>query len=593
MDIRKYLEGNILLTDGAMGTYYTELTGDKISFCEFANLEKPEMIAQIHKEYIAAGAKLIRTNTFSANTISFSTTKEQVAKVIAAGYNIAKEIADEAGVFVGCSIGPIHESGLDQEEIDLFEEYKFVADTFLNLGADIFIFETFGTLDYLSQITQHIKRKNPEAFVLVQFAVTMDGFTRKGIGIKNIIDSVKRMEAVDAYGFNCGSGPAHLYRTIKNLNIFEDVISVLPNAGYPELENGRMVYVNNPEYFSEVIVNIAELGVKIVGGCCGTTPQHIAKISQKLNLGKSEASEIKSELKTPDTAGKKVENRFWEKLKSGEFVYAVELDPPFNTNMDKLMKNAECCRAEGVDLITVADSPRAISRVDSIMVAAKIMREVGVETIPHLCCRDKNLNALKSGVLGAHIEGIRNILAVTGDPILEIDKLSTKSVFNLNSYELINLIDEMNSELFEADEITIGGALNLNVLNKEAQIKRLNKKVEKGAKVFFTQPIFEDEVVDFLSGLDKPEGVKLMAGIMPIVNYKNAQFLNNEVPGIQIPEHYVNLFKDSKSKEESEQIGIDIAVSIVEKLKNYVDGLYFITPFDRMDIIQKILKRVR
>lgn len=593
LNIREYLKTNTLLADGAMGTYYSELTGDKISFCEFASVEKPDVISRIHKEYIKAGAKLIRTNTFSANTVTLETSREKVGEIVDSAYRIAKEAVGDDEVYIGCSIGPIHESRMDKEAIDVLGEYKYLADRFLSQGAEVFVFETFGTLEYLEEITSYIKEQNQDAFIIAQFAVTMDGFTRKGISIKNLVESVREIESIDMYGFNCGSGPAHLYKVLKNTDVFKDSISVLPNASYPELENGRMVYVNNPEYFADVVYNISELGAKIVGGCCGTTPAHILAISKRLESGDTHSKEVESSTKQTALPEKKSVNGFKEKLENGEFVLAVELDPPFDTDIEKLMESARVCKAEGIDLVTVADSPRAIARVDSMMVASKIMREVGIEVIPHLCCRDKNLNAIKSGVLGAHIDGIRNILAITGDPILDIDKLSTKSVFNLNSYELINLISEMNHEIFKQDPVLVSGALNLNVKNKDAQMGRLKKKVEKGAEVFFTQPIFEEEIISYIENIERDPKIKIMAGIMPVVSYKNALFLNNEVPGIHIPEHYVEMFKQSVDKAESEAIGIEIAVDIVKRIKNSVDGLYFITPFGRIEIIQQILDKIR
>ncbi|OHW63176.1 bifunctional homocysteine S-methyltransferase/5,10-methylenetetrahydrofolate reductase [Andreesenia angusta] len=593
MNIREYLKENTLLADGAMGTYYSELTGDKISFCEFASLEKPEVISRIHREYIEAGAKLIRTNTFSANTVTLEASRETVGRIIDEAYSIAKEAVEGKEVFIGCSIGPIHESRMGVEAVDVLEEYRYVADRFLKNGAEVFVFETFGTLEYLEEITSYIKGKNPEVFILTQFAVTMDGFTRKGISIKNLVEAVKQIDGIDMYGFNCGSGPAHLYKVLKNADVFEDPISVLPNASYPEIENGRMVYVNNPDYFADIVYNISELGAKIVGGCCGTTPEHIRSINRKLQSGLPQAEKPETSAKIVEVSEKKSVNSFKEKLEQGKFVLAVELDPPFDTDIEKLMESARVCKLEGIDLVTVADSPRAIARVDSMMVASKIMREVGIETIPHLCCRDKNLNAIKSGVLGAHIDGIRNILAITGDPILDIDKLSTKSVFNLNSYELINLISEMNHEIFKQDSMLISGALNLNVKNKDAQMGRLKRKVEKGAEIFFTQPIFEESVIEYIENMEREPNVKIMAGIMPIVSYKNALFLNNEVPGIHIPDKYVDMFRETVDKAESEAIGIDIAVDMVRRIRDKVDGLYFITPFGRIEIIQSILEKIR
>lgn len=591
--LQEYLKENILITDGAMGTYYSEITGDKVSFCEFANINKPQVIRDIHVDYIKSGAKLIRTNTFSANTISLGVTREKVKEIIEKGYTIAKKATEGTDVFIGASIGPIHESRFKKEDdIDILDEYKFIVDTFMELGENIFVFETFGTLDYLKEISEYIKSKNIDAFILTQFAVTLDGFTRKGISIKSIIDEVKLIKSIDAYGFNCGSGPTHLYRLLKNMDIFSDTISALPNAGYPEIINERMVYVNNPEYFGDIVVDISKLGAKIIGGCCGTTPNHIKSLVERLKI-KTTDEDIHVETKrTKLISESKKENNFVNKIEKQDFIIAVELDPPFDTSIERMIENARTCKEHGVDIVTIADSPRAIARVDSIMIAAKIKREVGIDVMPHVCCRDKNLNALKSGLLAAHIEDIRNMLVITGDPILDIDKISTKSVFNLNSYRLIELISEMNKEIFKSDKINISGAVNLNVPNKEAEINRMLKKVDKGANTFFTQPIFLDETVEFLAKTREKYKVKILGGIMPIVTYKNAQFLNNEVPGIHIPEEYVNRFHKNMTREEGEKVGIEIAIEIANKIKQHVDGLYFITPFDRIEMIVEILNRI-
>lgn len=592
MNIREYLEENILLTDGAMGTYFSEKTGGNISFCELANINSPKIIEEIHIEYIEAGAKLIRTNTFSANIITLSKSREEVKEIIKTGYDIAINASKNREVFIGCSIGPLHESKELREDVDVIEEYKFIVDSFIEQGGNIFIFETFGSYEYLEEISKYIKEKNKEYFVLVQFAITGDGFTRKGISINSIIEKISNTKTIDAFGFNCGVGPTHMYRILEKHEIFDNIISVLPNASYPEIVNGRMVYLKNPEYFSEVMEDIAKLGAKIIGGCCGTTPEHIYKISEKLENENIKKEKLIIEKKNEKKEQPNLLNEFKVKLDSGKFIIAVELDPPFNNSVEKMMESARIAKTENIDLITVADSPRGIARIDSITVAAKIKREIGIETIPHVCCRDKNLNGLKSGILGAHIEGIRNILAITGDPVLDIDKKYIKGVFDVNSYELINLIREMNEEVFLDDDIEISGALNLNVVNKESQIKRLIKKVEKGANIFFTQPIFTDDSFEYIEKIRKETKAKILVGIMPVVSYKNAIFLNNEVPGIDVPEAQVEFFKKAVTKEESEQIGIDISINIIRKIKDKVDGIYFIAPFGRIDIIQKIIKKI-
>lgn len=593
--IKDYLKNNIVVIDGAMGTYYAEKTNEEDSFCELANINNRELIKEIHSEYIKAGAKLIRTNTFAANTVTLGLNREAVKEIIESGYKIAKEAVGEKEVYIGASIGPIHESiNKKHKDIDILGEYKFVVDTLMDLGEDIFIFETFGSTDYLREISEYVKKRNKDAFILTQFAVTINGYTRKEISIKRILKEVQSIKEIDAYGFNCGVGPAHLYKLMEDLDIYEDTISALPNASYPEIINEKMVYVYNPDYFANVVVDIKCLGAKIVGGCCGTTPEHIKSIADRLkicDIKDSEKKRMKEIEKIKQEKNIKT-SRFLEKLKKEEFVIAVELDPPYDNSIEGLMESARVCKENGVDIITVADSPRAIARVDSLMMASKIKREIEIDVIPHLCCRDKNVNALKSGILATHIEDIRNILVITGDPILDIDKMSTKSVFNLNSYKLIELIDDMNQEIFKDEPMNISGALNLNVRYKEAEIKRMMKKVEKGANIFFTQPIFDESAIDFLSTMKKDKNIKIMGGIMPIVNYRNAQFLNNEVPGIEIPKKYVDRFHPEMSTRESEQVGIELAVDIANNLREYVDGFYFINPFNRIEMIMKILQRI-
>lgn len=589
--IYDYLKNNILITDGAMGTYYSELTGDNVFTCEFANIEKPEIIKNIHIRYIEAGAKLIRTNTFSANSLNLAISREKTKELINAGYNIAKEATEGRDIFIAASIGPISNSALDKNDTQILDEYKFVVDAFMEAGGHIFLFETFSNLNYLQEISDYIKEKNNNAFIIVQFAIMPDGFTRDGISINRIVEEVKLIKNINIYGFNCGSGPAHLYQSLKKLQISKDIISVLPNASYPELINERTIYVNNPKYFAEKMIDIKNLGVKILGGCCGTTPDHIKELTEiLLKDNNKDFTNSKVKLIKKETLVKE-NNTFEEKLLKNEFVIAVELDPPFDTSIDKIMQGAKVCKENGIDLITIADSPMSKVRVDSISIAAKIKREIGIDTMPHICCRDKNVNAIRSGLLAAHIEGIRNVLAVTGDPVPAEDRMITKSVFNLNSFKLMNLISQMNNEVFVEDGISIGGALNLNVLNKDSEVARMYKKSENGATFFLTQPIYDEETIEFLKNLKK-KNVKILGGILPIVSYRNAQFLNNELPGVHIPEVYINRFHKDMSKEEAEEVGIEMAVEIGNKIKPYVDGIYFMTPFNRVQMIIKIIEKM-
>lgn len=589
--ILDYLKENILLTDGAMGTYYAELTGDYHTTCELANLHNPDIIKEIHKQYLDAGAMLIRTNTFAANRSKLDVSLETLKEILQKGYSIAAETAKESNAFVAGSIGPIVTVDIDQNENDILEEYKIIADSLLSAGARIILFETFSSINYLEAVSRYIKERDKSVTVMAHFAVMPDGYTREGISISHICEGVREIESIDIHGFNCGSGPTHLHRMVRKLDFSGETISVLPNAGYPEIINERTVYVNNPDYFAEKMMDIKNLGVKIIGGCCGTTPEHIRVLAQKLAQGNGKQA-VQAPVKTDQREKHiKLQNVFQEKLSKGEFVYAVELDPPFNTDIDKIMDGARLCSEESIDLITIADSPMSKVRVDSIAIACKIKREIGIDTMPHICCRDKNVIALRSGLLAAHVEGIRNILAVTGDPVSADTLASVKGVFNLNSFKFMSLISQMNIEVFSEDPLSIGGALNLNLTNKDKEVSRMMKKAENGATFFLTQPIYEDETIEYLKTL-KDRNVKILGGILPIVSYRNAQFLNNELPGVHVPDDYVKRFNPDMTRQEAEETGIQMAVELAKKLKPHVDGLYFMTPFNRVSMIVEIIKRM-
>lgn len=591
--IREYLKDHILICDGAMGTYYSEISGNDVSYCEFGNLNDKDTIKLIHKEYINSGAKLIRTNTFSANTKELGITRETLRDILHNGVEIAREAVKNNEVFIGASIGPIRENGADENQDDILEEYKFIADCFLSNGVDIFIFETLSSLDCLAEISRYIKEKNPDSFILTQFAVKPDGFTRDGYSMARLVSEIKKINTIDSYGFNCGSGPAHMLDMIKKIDISSDIVSVLPNAGFPEIIHERTVYPNNPLYFARKVNEIKKLGASIIGGCCGTNPSYIKKISEIIdNKPEAVSKNIKNE-KDDFSGFKTVKNSFEEKVRNGEFVIAVELSAPVDTDIKKIMSGAEICRDNNIDIVTVPDSPMSKVRADSVLISSKIKREVGIESMPHMCCRDKNTNAIRSSLIGAHIEEIRNVLAITGDPVSDGSRIETKSVFNLNSFKLIQLINDMNSEVFSNDNIFIGGALNPNVRNKDVEYKRMMKKVESGAKFFLTQPVYDDDAIEFLKMIKETTEVKILGGILPIVSYRNAVFLNNELPGVTIPEFCIDRFSEHMTREEGQAAGVEIAVSIGKKLKNICDGLYFITPFGRVDMIVDIVNKIK
>ncbi|MFP4697414.1 MAG: bifunctional homocysteine S-methyltransferase/methylenetetrahydrofolate reductase [Eubacteriales bacterium] len=594
MTIKEYLKDNILITDGAMGTYYAQIKETKHTMSEKANINDPSIINDIHTQYIESGAKLIRTNTFSANTHMLEMGIDQVLEIVRKGYRIAKTAVDmsEKEVYIAASIGPIPETGFLEDEV-ILQEYYDIVDEFLSQGANIFLFETFSDIKYIKKLVPYIKSKNKNSTVMAQFALNLYGYTKRGMSAKRLLSELHKIEGLDVYGFNCGIGAGHLYQILDKLHWEEDaIIAAVPNSGYPDILQDRMVYMDNPSYFVDTMIGLVKLGIQVIGGCCGTTPAHIKMLSDSLKDFKLDTIKKRIPQEIYKRQNKKTKNVFYDKLEQGKKVIAVELDPPFGKDIDKVMEGANLLKSSGVDMITIADSPMGKPRADSIIIASKINKEVNIPVMPHICCRDKNIIAMRSQLLGAYIEGIRNLLLVTGDPIPSGDRNEIKSVFNMNSIQLMQMVKEMNIEHFSDDTIFYGGALNLNRPQIDKEIERIKKKIEAGATYFLTQPIYEEEGLNRLKYIKEKLDVKILGGILPLVNIRNARFIQNEILGILIPDSIIERFDENMSREESEEIGIEIAVEIALKMGEYVDGYYYMIPFNRIHMIDKIMKRI-
>lgn len=590
MRFREYLKSGYVMADGAMGTYYEEKFSDKSEVVELSNISHPDRIKEIHLEYINNGARLIRTNTFAANTM-FLDDIDTVKKVITSGYAIAKQAAEESGeeVFIGADIGTIYDSGFMGEEW-ILEEYYTICDTFLECGAEVFVFETQTEFTYVEAITDYLKKKK-DVFVILQFAVDKNGYTRTGLSMERIIGKAAALKSIDAYGFNCGVGAAHLNQLLSQITFpNEKYITALPNAGYPIELRGKVTYGDNREYFAETMEQIAELGVNILGGCCGTTPEYIQNVWNKIEdkqLSKKNIGDNNTEISEPKAL--LVEKM----LERGEKVYIVELDPPFDTDISKVMQGAKVLKEAGAHLMTLADSPMARIRMDAGKLAAKVQREVGISVMPHICCRDKNVIAMRSGILGDYMNDLRHFLVVTGDPVGRDDKGVITPVFDFNSIRFMEYLAEMNADVFAKEPVYYGGALNYHGANPKAICNRVRLKMEKGCSMFLTQPIYSKEDMERIAYIKQETGAKIMCGIMPLVSYKNAMFMSNEMPGIRIPQEIITRYTPEMTREEAESVGIELAVDIAEALKEIADGYYFMTPFNRAEMIGKIIQKLK
>lgn len=593
--LEEYLKDSRLLADGAFGTYYAQLSGERETAAEWANLWNPGLVKQIHREYIEAGSHLIRTNTFAANRETLLCSKEEQSEILIRGFALAKEAVRESGkeAYIAADIGPVPER-LHTSHADALGEYEFICDTFLGCGADIFLFETFSDAKYMEELVSHIRQTVKEEdklpFIMVQFCLNRYGYSRTGISARRLLSQAAEVEGVKAVGFNCGIGAGHMLEVLEKCGRAEGkYLMAMPNSGYPQLIQDRAVYLDNSQYFAERIGDAVRLGADIVGGCCGTNPEYIRRAAGV--LARTPAVFVRERQKeTKEEAEKqKTPNAFLERLRSGRKVIAVELDPPFDACIDKIMERANILRAAGADILTFADSPMARARMDSVLTAVKVEAEAGIPVMPHISCRDKNMIAMRAQLLGAYANRIRNLLIVTGDPIPGSGRGQVSSVFDFNSIRLMEFINELNEEHWQQERMCYGGALNYARANIDAEIRRMEKKIAAGASYFLTQPIFSDEDIEKIRYIRQRVDTRILCGIMPLVNYRNAMFIKNEISGIHVPDEVADAFSPDMTREEGEAAGTAIAGQVMRKLEDIAAGYYFMLPFNRTGLVSMCL----
>ncbi len=595
--IGEKLKKQKLLFDGAFGTYYAQLYDTK-ELPELANTECPERISRIHEDYVEAGAQIIRTNTFASNTRTLNRSFSEVQENIRQGYRLARAVADEqnktytdestqkkACVYVAADIGQIHyDNHSDREAV--VKEYVEICRTFLEEGAEIFVFETFSDMEDIRDAIAFIGDK---AFVIVQFSVNQFGYSSSGLSARKLVQSAEGNENVDAIGFNCGVGPGHMQQIIRSVAFSgTKYLTALPNAGYPKIVSNRMIFADkNVSYFAAKAADIVADGVDVIGGCCGTTPEYIRRMHEvvvteqpkKLEIHRARKEQISLKKDASFFAGK-----------TDKKLIAVELAPPLGSDDEALMDAAHLLLKSGVDVLTFPDSPSGRTRADSVLMAEKVARETGMCVMPHICCRDKNAIAMRSQLLGAHINHIRNFLVITGDPIPTMARSSIKSVFNFDAVGLMRIMSDMNEEQFGTEPICYGGAINQGRRNLEVEIGRVKKKMEAGASFFLTQPVSTKESAERVRQIKQETGARILCGIMPFVSLKNATFMKNEMTGIDVTDEVLARYRADMTREEGEQAGVALAREMMELTADFADGYYFSFPFNRVSMLEKILR---
>jgi homocysteine S-methyltransferase len=622
-----------ILADGACGTYYRSLTGDD-SPCEPANIEQPQLVLNMHRHYIEAGAQVLYSNTFAAGQL-LGGDQARLQSVIEAGWKLAREAAgDKAAVLADIGYIAYKSAGQQQEEEEA-AQYLCLAEIFYEAGATDFVFETMAEFSLLQPALAYLRSKLPDAFVLVTFAVSQDGYSKKGRYYKDLLDSAFTCADVSAAGLNCVCGPGHMLNLLGAYRAKGRLLAALPNAGYPVMVNQRLIYEDNEDYFAARLRELADAGCFMVGGCCGTTPAHIAKAAAALCASaqaaqtaqpaaagpampkhkpevaerpQKTADDYKSPLQNPSVSIGNIQppaematflsslpkppaptaqtmtkeaGAFAAKLRAGRRVTVVELNPPAACDVGHFMSAARLAQEAGADMVSVTDSPLARTRADSLVLAAKLRRELGIEVLPHVSCRDRNRRGLKAALLAAAIEDVRYVLAVRGDA-------SDDGVFSLNSRELMDFIGSLNRELLAENSLTVGGALNINAANFPAELKRAQAKEEAGCAFFLTQPVFDARGTENVAIAAQMLTGPVLAGILPPASYRNALFLQQEVGGITIPAALLNSLQN-KDAATTRLISLNHCRSIMQELAPICAGFHCITPLNKIEWIVELI----
>lgn len=605
--------GQVLIGDGAIGTQLYEQGVGWESNYDQLNLTRPDLVLQLQQEYVDSGAQVIETNTFGANRhrLEKHGLGDQVQEICAAGARISIQ-ASNPDVYVLGSIGPITAlSGKqnkpelrDSELSDLFSEPVLAL---ANAGVDAILLETFVHLPDLLIALQTAK-KLTDLPVIAQLAFQERGHTFSGISADTAITSLKDAQA-EIIGANCGRGVRSVFTAMETMvTQTNKPLSAYANAGLPEFHDGRYLYLTTPQYLADSAARLAELGVNLIGGCCGTTPLHIRAISDRLancqlsvrvpksvpdpslNSGLSPVVSTELPIKQPDSFAHQKHTRP---------VILVELDPPRGLKHQYLIRRARQLADMGIDAITTGDNPVSVMRMGNLAFGQMIQQASGLPCVAHLSCRDRNLLGIQSYLLAAHAMNIHHVLAITGDPSRVGDQPGASSVYDLNSFGLIELITQFNCgynhagmDLGHPTQFTIGVALNQGSRNLKTRIDRLERKCQIGAHFSMTQPVFDPEMIVRIRKLTEPLSIPIYFGLFPLLSERNAEYLHHEVPGVELTPDVLKQMKGTSGKI-GRKTGLKICREIIEATIDIVDGFYIIPPQARTDTASSLAGFIR
>lgn len=606
--IQAIADEHVYLFDGAMGTMlYAK--GVFINKCyDELNLRNPEIVLEVHRQYVKAGAEILETNTYGANRVKLRGfgIEDELRDINMRAAEIARKAAGD-GVYVAGAIGPLGiriepygPMALDEAR-EIFREQ---ADALNAAGVDVFVLETFSNISEIEQALTAI-RDVCTLPVIAQMTIGTDGRTLFGDTPRTIAQRLDRAGA-DVIGVNCSVGPDLMLDAIEEIaSVTAKKISCQPNAGLPRDVNGRQMYMASPEYFAKYAKRLIHKGVKFLGGCCGTTPEHVKMMADAVRpLSPRRSFVVVERAAKNGEKGAGVEpapmatrSNWGRKIVSGEFVTTIEIVPPKGPNAEAMIKSVESIRAAGVDAVNVPDGPRAQNRMGAIAVAILLQQRVGIETVLHYCCRDRNLLGMHSDLLGCAALGLHNLLLITGDPPKMGPYPEATAVFDIDSIGLTNMVSLMNRGLDlgsnpfgEPTQFTIGVGVNPGHLDLEYELKRLDWKVKAGAEYAITQPVFDVRQLENFLGRIEHLQLPIVAGIWPLLSYRNAQFMNNEVPGVSVPDDVMERMRlaSEKSKEHALHEGVAIARETLERVRGRVAGVQVSAPLGRVDLALQV-----
>ena len=602
IDFKEQLHRGILIGDGAMGTMLYE-RGAFINTCfDELCLTRPQLIGEIHRDYVLAGCDFIETNSFGANAFKLAQygLGDKVAAINTAAVQIARKAAGD-DVLVAGAVGPtgVNHPAPDAELTGaLTDAFTEQTAALAKAGADFLLLETFTSV---AELKIAIAAASLTALPIVaQLTCTEQLETFFGTPIDKAVAEIAACEAVAAVGLNCSLGPSDMLEGLKRIAAVTDKpISIQPNAGLPRRVEGRTLYMCTPEYMAEYAKRFYENGATIIGGCCGTTPAHIREIVQAVRplaraMTPKAATVSISVSETP--AGMKPmaledKSRFGAKLAAGKPVTCIELTPPRGVDAQNVIASARLCKEYGIDAINIPDGPRASARLSPLVTALQIEQAAQIETILHICCRDKNLIGLQSDLLGIHAMGLRNVLLITGDPPKLGEYPDATGVFDLDSVALTKVVEGLNrgldlayNELPQQLALTVGVGANPVASELHREIERFKLKARAGAEYAITQPVFDTDMFFLFEEAVADCKVPFIAGIWPFTSYKNAEFMANEVPGVVVPDALLQRMAKAKTREDGRKIGIEIAREMIETLAPHAAGFAVSAPFGNVRI---------